>query len=77
MNRSTWKSVGHPLVQRAAMRPRSPYFALEGERGVARDHEAVAYARQIGREVLRDAVGEIVRSATRIAEPIRQQALTL
>jgi hypothetical protein len=35
-------------------------LALEGERGVARDHEAIAYARQIGREVLRDAVGKII-----------------
>ena len=35
-------------------------LALEGEGGVARDHEAVADAREVGREVLRDAVGEII-----------------
>ena len=35
-------------------------LALEGERRVARDHEAVADARQVGGEVLGDAVGEII-----------------
>src|SRR5207237_1220046 len=35
-------------------------LALEGKGGVARDHEAVADARQIGGEIFGDAVGEIV-----------------
>ena len=35
-------------------------LALEGEGGVARNHETVADARQVGGEVLGDAVGEIV-----------------
>ena len=35
-------------------------LALVGEGGVARDHEAVADAREIGGEVFGDAVGEIV-----------------
>ena len=43
-------------------------LALEGEGGIARDHEAVADARQVGREVLRDAVCEIILA--RIAREI-------
>ena len=35
-------------------------LALEGEGRVARDHEAVADAREVGGEVLGDAVGEII-----------------
>jgi hypothetical protein len=35
-------------------------LTLEGERSVARDHEAVADARQIGGEVFGYAVGKIV-----------------
>ena len=45
-------------------------LALEGEGGVAGDHEAVADARQVGGEVLGDAVGEIVLA--RIAGEVRE-----
>ena len=40
-------------------------LALEGEGRVARDDEAVADARQVGGEVLGDAVGEIVLAQDR------------
>jgi hypothetical protein len=33
---------------------------FEGESGIAPDDKAVADARQVGREVLRDAIGEII-----------------
>ena len=35
-------------------------LAFEGEGSVARNHEAVADARKVGGEVLRDAVGKII-----------------
>jgi hypothetical protein len=45
-------------------------LALEGEGGIARDHETVADAREVGGEVFRDAVGEIglVRIVRKIGE---------
>ena len=47
-------------------------LALEGEGGIARDHEAVADAREIGGEVLGDAVGEIILAWIAREVPERQ-----
>ena len=50
-------------------------LALEGEGGVAGDHEAVADARQVGRQILRNAVGEIVLGG--IAERLVKGSTTM
>ena len=47
-------------------------LALEGEGGVARDHEAVADARQIGGEVLGDAISKIILAWIAREVPERQ-----
>src|ERR1700733_5184020 len=47
-------------------------LAFEGEGSVARDHEAVADARQIGGEVLGDAISEIILAWIAREVPERQ-----
>jgi hypothetical protein len=46
-------------------------LSLVGEGGVARDHEAVADAREIGCEVLGDPIGKIILGS--IAREIRER----
>ena len=53
-----FEHVAHPKL--FADFPRVDVLAFERESGVARDHEGAAEARQVGGQVLREFVGEIV-----------------